>query len=52
LNVHNVSDVGQIEIHTAEPLVPGPSHLVAEIAVAKLKKYKHPDSDQILAQLN
>jgi hypothetical protein len=25
LNVHNVSVVRQIEIHTAEPLVPGPS---------------------------
>jgi hypothetical protein len=25
LNVHNVSDVGQIEVHMAEPLVPGPS---------------------------
>jgi hypothetical protein len=25
LNVHNVSDVRQIEVHTAEPLVPGPS---------------------------
>jgi hypothetical protein len=28
LNVHNVSDVRQIEVYTAEPLVPGPSHLV------------------------
>jgi hypothetical protein len=27
LNVHNVSDVRQIEVHTAEPLVPSPSHL-------------------------
>jgi hypothetical protein len=27
LNVHNVSDVRQIEIHTAERLVPGPNHL-------------------------
>jgi hypothetical protein len=24
LNVHNVSDVRQIEVHMAEPLVPGP----------------------------
>jgi hypothetical protein len=38
LNVHNVSDVGQIEVHTAEPLVPGPSRLGIEIAIAKLKK--------------
>jgi hypothetical protein len=36
LNVHNVSDVRQIEVHTAEPLVPGPSHLEVEIAIAKL----------------
>jgi hypothetical protein len=34
LNVHNVSDVRQIEIHTSEPLVPGPSHLEVEIAIA------------------
>jgi hypothetical protein len=27
LNVHNVSDDRQIEVHKAEPLVPGPSHL-------------------------
>jgi hypothetical protein len=27
LNVHNVSDVRQIEVHMAEPLVPGPSLL-------------------------
>jgi hypothetical protein len=27
LNVHNVSDVRQIEVHTAEPFVPGPSRL-------------------------
>jgi hypothetical protein len=49
--VHNVSDVRQIEVHTAEPLVPGPSCLEAEIAIAKLKKYKSPGSDQIAAEL-
>jgi hypothetical protein len=38
LNVHNVIDVRQIEVHTAEPLVPGPSHLEVETATAKLKK--------------
>jgi hypothetical protein len=37
LNVHNFSDVRQIEVHTAEPLVPGPSRLQVEIAAAKLK---------------
>jgi hypothetical protein len=50
LNVHNVSDVRQIEVHTAEPLVPGPS-LEVEIAIAKLKKYESPGSDQIPAEL-
>jgi hypothetical protein len=51
LNVHNVSDVRQIEVHTAEPLVPGPSRLEVEIAIAKLKKYKSPGSDYIPAEL-
>jgi hypothetical protein len=41
----------QTEIHTAQPLVPGPSHLEVEIAIAKLKKYKSPGSDQILAEM-
>jgi hypothetical protein len=49
--VHNVSDVRQIEVHSAEPLVPGPSRLEVEIAIAKLKKYKSPGSDQIPAEL-
>jgi hypothetical protein len=40
LNVHNASDVKQIEIHTTEPLVPGLSHLEFEIAIGKLKRYK------------
>jgi hypothetical protein len=47
LNFHNASDVRQLEIHTAEPLVPGPSHLEVEIAIAKLKKYKYQDNDLI-----
>jgi hypothetical protein len=51
LNVHNVSDVRQIEVHTAEPLVPGPSRLEVEIVIAKLRKYKSPGSDQILTEL-
>jgi hypothetical protein len=50
-NVHNVSDVRQMEVHMAEPLVPGPSHLEVEIAIVKLEKYKSPGSDQILAEL-
>jgi hypothetical protein len=51
LNVLNVRDVRQIEVHAAEPLVPGPSRLEVEIAIAKLKKYKLPGSDQIPAEL-
>jgi hypothetical protein len=51
LNVHNISDARQIEIHTAEPLVSGSSHLDVEIAIAKLKKYKSSSSDQIPAEL-
>jgi hypothetical protein len=51
LNMHNVCDVRQIKVHTAEPLVPGPSRLEVEIATAKLKTYKSPCSDQIPAEL-
>jgi hypothetical protein len=46
-----MSLVRQIEVHTAEPLVPGPSRLEVEIAIAKLKKYKSTGSDQIPAEL-
>jgi hypothetical protein len=51
LNVHNFGDVRQIEVHTTKPLVPGTSRLEDEIAIAKLKKYKSPGSDQIPAEL-
>jgi hypothetical protein len=51
LNVHDVSDVRQTEIHTAEPLVPGPSYLEVEIAIAKFETYKSPESDKIPAEL-
>jgi hypothetical protein len=51
LDVHNISYVRQTEIHTAEPLGPGPSHLEVEISIAKLKKYRSPGSDQIPAKL-
>jgi hypothetical protein len=49
--VHNVSDVRKIEVHMAEPFVPGPSRLEVKIAITKLKKYKSPGSDQIPAEL-
>jgi hypothetical protein len=51
LNVHRVSDVTQIEVHTAEPLVPKPSPSENETAITNLKRYKSPGSDQIPAEL-
>jgi hypothetical protein len=47
LDVYKASDVRQVGIHTAEPLVLDPSPFEVEIAIAKLKTYKSPDSDQI-----
>jgi hypothetical protein len=47
LKVHIVSDVRQIEIHTAEPLVPSPLPFEVEITIAKMERYKSPGSDQI-----
>jgi hypothetical protein len=49
--VHSFSDISNIEAHAAEQLVPGPSRLDVEIAIAKLKKYISPGSDQISAEL-
>ena len=51
LNVHEVNDVRQTEIHTAEPLVPGPSAFEVELAIEKLKSHKSPGIDQIPAEL-
>ena len=50
-NVHGVKDVGQAEIHTAEPLVPEPSASDVELAIDKLKSHKLPGIDQIPAEL-
>jgi hypothetical protein len=50
LTLHGVSDVKQ-KIHTARLLVPDSSSFEAEIAIAKVKKYKLPDSVQIPAEL-
>ena len=46
-----VKDVGQAEIHTAEPLVPEPSATDVELAIDKLKSHKSPGIDQIPAEL-
>jgi hypothetical protein len=51
LNVHRVSDLRQIGIHTAESLVQDPSPFEVEIAIAKLRRYKSPGSVQIPAEL-
>jgi hypothetical protein len=51
LNVHRVSDVRQIEIHTAEPLVPDRVPFDIEIVIAKLKRHKSSSSDQIPAEM-
>jgi len=50
-NVHGVKDVGQAEIHTAEPPVPEPSASEVELAVDKLKSHKSPGTYQIPAEL-
>jgi hypothetical protein len=49
LNVHGVHDARQMDIHTAEPLVPEPSPVEVEITIGKLKSYKSPGTDQIQA---
>jgi hypothetical protein len=51
LNVHGIHDVRRMDIRTSEPLVPEPSLVEVEIAVGKLKRYKSPGTDQILAEL-
>jgi hypothetical protein len=51
LNIHGVHDVGQMDIHMAEPLIPEPSLVEVEIAIGKLKSYKSLGTDQILAKL-
>ena len=50
-NVHGVKDVGQAEIHTAEPLVPEPSASEVELTINKLQSHKSPGIDQIPAEL-
>jgi len=38
-------------MHTAEPLIHEPSPIEVETATEKLKRYKLPSADQILAEL-
>ena len=51
MNVHGVDDVMQAEIHTSEPLVPGPNVFEVELAIEKLKSRKSPGIDQIPEEL-
>jgi hypothetical protein len=51
LNVREVNDVSQTEIHTAEPLVPEPSASEDEFATEKIKCHKSPGIDHIPAEL-
>jgi hypothetical protein len=50
LNVQEIMDVRQTEIHTAEPLVPEPSAFEVEMAIEKLKGQKSTSTDQIAAE--
>ena len=49
--MHGVKDVGQAEIHTAEPLVSEPSASGIELANDKLKSHKSSGIGQIPAEL-
>jgi hypothetical protein len=51
INIHVVHDVRQRDIHMAQPLIPEPSLVEVETAIGKLKSYKSPSTDQILAEL-
>jgi hypothetical protein len=51
LNEHSVSDVRQIEIHIAEPLLLLSRTFGVEIPISSLKNYKSLASDQIPAEL-
>jgi hypothetical protein len=51
LNAHDVHDVRQMDIPTAELLVPEPSLIEVKIAIGELKNYKTPGTDQIPTEL-
>jgi hypothetical protein len=51
LKVQGPGGIRQTEIHTAEPFVPEPSAAEVEVAFRKMKRYKAPGSDHILAEL-
>ena len=51
LNVHEVKDVRQAEIHSIEPLVPEPNAFEVELTIEKLRNHKSQGIDQIPAEL-
>jgi hypothetical protein len=51
LNVHEVHNVRQKDVQTAEPLVPEPSPVEVEIGIGELKSCKSQGNDQIPAEL-
>jgi hypothetical protein len=50
LNVHRVSNAKQIIIHTTDRLIPDPSPFEFEMAIANLRRFKSPGSDQFPAE--
>jgi len=51
LNVHNGEETEEFEIHTAEPWIPEPREIEIKMSVKKLKIFKSPGMDNILAEL-
>jgi hypothetical protein len=51
LNIHEVNDVRQTEVHTAEPLVSEPSTFEVDMAIEELKRHKSPGTGQIQTEL-
>jgi hypothetical protein len=51
LDIHRVSEVRQIEIHTAELLVLDPTPLEVEICYCKVEKVQSSRSNQLMADL-
>jgi hypothetical protein len=47
LNIHELNDIRQTELLTAETLVPETSAFEVELAIGKLKGHKSPGIDQI-----